>query len=104
MTMGLACDSDGYDLKIIPCKKCGSRGCAKKNECDGKERSVTEDKTIFSHEICIALCEELTKHVRSNPRGYGWEKKAYNVYLKLSAGARLLKMMREDNRADSVDR
>ncbi len=27
MTFGLACDRDGYDLRILPCPECGSRGC-----------------------------------------------------------------------------
>lgn len=34
MTMGLACDSDGYDLRIPPCSVCGSRGCAKRDACN----------------------------------------------------------------------
>ena len=41
MTMGLACDGDGYDLRLTPCPKCGSRGCSHKWEpekCDGKVR------------------------------------------------------------------
>jgi hypothetical protein len=33
MTMGLACDRDGYDLRIPPCKGCGSRGCANGFRC-----------------------------------------------------------------------
>jgi len=33
MTMGLACDSDGYDLRISQCSICGSRGCAKRDAC-----------------------------------------------------------------------
>ena len=27
MTMGLPCDSDGYDLRMRQCPRCGSRGC-----------------------------------------------------------------------------
>lgn len=27
MTTGLPCDRDGYDLRIIPCPRCLSRGC-----------------------------------------------------------------------------
>jgi hypothetical protein len=27
MTMGLACDREGYDLRLPKCPKCGSRGC-----------------------------------------------------------------------------
>lgn len=34
MTMGLPCDQDDYDLRIQPCKQCGSRGCPKKNRCE----------------------------------------------------------------------
>lgn len=33
MTLGLACDRDGYDLRIMACGNCGSRGCPKKNYC-----------------------------------------------------------------------
>lgn len=29
MTMGLACDRDGYDLRTPRCVGCGSRGCSK---------------------------------------------------------------------------
>lgn len=32
MTVGLACDPDGYDLRVAPCPRCGSRGCGW--ECD----------------------------------------------------------------------
>lgn len=34
MTMGLACDRDGYDLRIPPCKGCGSRGCSNGFRCE----------------------------------------------------------------------
>lgn len=33
MTMGLACDRDGYDLRIPPCGRCGSRGCPNRSTC-----------------------------------------------------------------------
>lgn len=32
-TMGLACDRDGYDLRIPQCCQCGSRGCPKRDVC-----------------------------------------------------------------------
>lgn len=33
MTMGLAVDRDGYDMRIAPCKGCGSRGCPNRFQC-----------------------------------------------------------------------
>lgn len=36
MTMGLPCDRDGYDLRMIPCPKCGSRGCPELHRYNGK--------------------------------------------------------------------
>lgn len=33
MTFGLACDRDGYDLRIAQCSVCLSRGCARKDRC-----------------------------------------------------------------------
>lgn len=33
MTFGLACDRDGYDLRIRQCSVCLSRGCADKDRC-----------------------------------------------------------------------
>lgn len=33
MTMGLPCDSDGYDLRTEQCRQCGSRGCPRKHRC-----------------------------------------------------------------------
>lgn len=39
MTMGLPCDSDGYDLRMEQCRQCGSRGCPKRHRCkDADER------------------------------------------------------------------
>lgn len=37
MTMGLPCDREGYDLRMIPCPKCGSRGCP---ELSSQERNT----------------------------------------------------------------
>lgn len=33
MTFGLACDRDGYDLRIPKCSNCGSRGCPNRDRC-----------------------------------------------------------------------
>jgi hypothetical protein len=33
VTMGLACDRDGYDLRAKQCAQCGSRGCPKCDHC-----------------------------------------------------------------------
>lgn len=33
MTFGLACDRDGYDLRIPQCERCGSRGCQRRDNC-----------------------------------------------------------------------
>lgn len=33
MTMGLACDRDGYDLRLAQCSQCFSRGCLNKDRC-----------------------------------------------------------------------
>ena len=42
MTMGLACDREGYDLR--KCPLCGSRGCAKLHRYNGK--CSTEPRAI----------------------------------------------------------
>jgi hypothetical protein len=36
MTMGLPCDREGYDLRMTPCPKCGSRGCPELHRYNGK--------------------------------------------------------------------
>jgi len=36
MTMGLPCDREGYDLRMTPCPKCGSRGCPALHRYNGK--------------------------------------------------------------------
>jgi hypothetical protein len=36
MTFGLACDRDGYDLRLPQCPQCGSRGCPKLHRYNGK--------------------------------------------------------------------
>ena len=41
MTMGLACDRDGYDLRAKQCSQCGSRGCSERDHCEPVAR--TED-------------------------------------------------------------
>lgn len=51
--MGLACDDDGYDLRLAPCRKCGSRGCVKQDACDGKRaRPKRSDYNYDSQGYC----------------------------------------------------
>lgn len=55
MTFGLACDEEGYDLRIMACEKCGSRGCPHKREvekCDGKRNPLARARHYDSRGYC----------------------------------------------------
>lgn len=39
MTMGLAVDRDGYDLRVSPCPTCWSRGCRDWKGCAARSEA-----------------------------------------------------------------
>lgn len=57
MTMGLACDRDGYDLRMAQCSQCKSRGCPKRDRCKPRglppmqEQPVHTPNRLFGVEI-----------------------------------------------------
>lgn len=66
MTMGLACDRDGYDLRQSQCKVCGSRGCPKMHACAPAEE-LEFMETVWEgcqHLDCLDECSHSAQNFR----------------------------------------
>jgi hypothetical protein len=63
MTMGLPVDRDGYELRLTPCRICGSRGCPEHNKCQPEVTATPASPVVSERERVLEEAALIADHV-----------------------------------------